>query len=145
MPTDTGNNIGLYLVNGIAGKENTPGAPLLHFSLLVNAVTGAITGQAVQTQAVAPPGDKIVVSNITGTLRYAGLGPFTKLVHLEGHAVISFPPPAIGSYLAPFDAHFAINNEWNGVGGWTLGNTDVNDVPVRAVSAGATASASQSL
>src|SRR5580698_1396975 len=102
MPTDTGNNIGLYLVNGIAGKEGTPGAPLLHFSLLVNAVTGAITGHAVQTQAVAPPGDKIVVSNVTGTLRYAGLGHFTKLVHLEGEAVISFPPPAIGSYLAPF-------------------------------------------
>jgi hypothetical protein len=137
MPIDTGNNIGLYHVDGVAGREGTPGAPLLHFSLLVNAVTGAITGQAVQTQAVAPPGDKIVVGNVTGTLRYAGLGHLTKLVHLQGSAVISFPPPAIGSYLAPFDAHFAIDNEWNGVGGWTLGNTAVDDVPVKSLAAGA--------
>jgi hypothetical protein len=105
MPTDTGNNIGLYLVNGIAGKENTPGAPLLHFSLLVNAVTGAITGQAVQTQAVPPPGDKIVVSDITGTLRYAGLGPFTKLVY--GRPRGDFVPAAghwfvFGAFQRPF-------------------------------------------
>jgi hypothetical protein len=133
MPTDTGNNIGLYLVNGVAGNENTPGAPLLHFSLLVNAVTGAITGHAVQTQAVAPPGDKIVVSNITGTVRDTGFGHFTKIVYLEGSAVISFPPPAIGAYLAPFDAHFAIDDKWNGTGGWTLGHTAVNNVPVKAV------------
>ena len=142
MPTDTGDNIGLYHVKGVAGREGTPGAPLLHFSLLVNAVTGTITGQAVQTQAVAPPGDKIVVGNITGTLRYAGLGPLTKLVHLQGSAVISFPPPAIGSFLAPFDAHLAVNEEWDGVGGWTLGNTAVNDVPVKSTGAGAARSQS---
>jgi Domain of unknown function (DUF1842) len=133
MPTDTGNKIGLYLVNGVAGNEGTPGAPVLHFSLLVNAATGTITGQAVQTQAVPPPGDKIVVGKITGIVRSTGFGHFTKIVALEGHAVISMPPPAIGSYLAPFSAHFAIDDKWNGTGGWTLGNTDVNNVPVKAI------------
>jgi hypothetical protein len=132
MPTDTGNKIGLYLVNGVAGNEGTPGAPLLHFSLLVNAVTGTITGQAVQTQAVPPPGDKIVVGNITGIVRSTGFGHFTKIVALEGSAVISFPPPAIGSYQAPFSAHFALDDKWNGTGGWTLGNTAVNNVPVKS-------------
>jgi hypothetical protein len=131
MPVPTG--IGLYLVNGIAGNEGKPGAPLLHFSLLVNVTTGAITGHAEQTQAVPPPGDKIVISNITGRLRHTGLGKFTQIVYLEGSAVISFPPPAIGSYLEPFNAHFAIDDEWNGVGGWTLGATSVDNVPVKPV------------
>ena len=55
--------VGLYLVNGQAGNVGTPGAPILHFSLLVNAVTGDVTGHAEQTQAVAPPGNKITIGN----------------------------------------------------------------------------------
>jgi len=131
MPKDTG-KLGLYLVNGSAGKENTPGAPTLQFSLLVNAVTGAVTGHAEQTQAVPPPNNSISIGNITGSLRSTGFGEYTKVVALEGSAVISVPPPAIGSYLAPFTAHFAINDAWNGVGGWTLGNQSVDNVPVRS-------------
>jgi hypothetical protein len=133
MSTDAVNPIGVYLVNAVAGNEGMPGAPLLHLSLLVNAATGAITGHAEQTQAVPPPGNKIVISNVTGTLRYTGLGKYTKIVYLEGSAVISFPPPAIGSFLAPFDAHFAIDDAWEGTGGWTLGNTVVNNVPIKPV------------
>jgi hypothetical protein len=127
-------DVGLYLVRDIAGNQGMPGAPLLHLSLLVNAVTGEITGQASQTQAVPPPGDKIAISNITGTVRSTGLGKYTKIVYLEGSAVISFPPPAIGSYLAPFNAHFAVDDKWEGVGGWTLGNTVVNNVPIKPAS-----------
>jgi len=131
MPTDTGNKLGLYLVNAVAGNQGTAGAPLLHLSLLVNSATGAITGHAMQTQAVQPPGDKIVVGNVTGSLRSTGFGQYTQVVSLTGSAVISFPPPAIGSYLAPFTAHFATDQHWNGVGGWTLGATNVNDVPIK--------------
>jgi hypothetical protein len=131
MPTDTGNNLGLYLVNAVAGNQGTPGAPLLHLSLLVNSVTGAITGQAMQTQALRPPGDKIVVGNVTGSLRSTGLGSYTQVVYLTGSALVSFPPPAIGSYVAPFTAHFATDRKWNGVGGWTLGATNVDDVPIK--------------
>jgi len=133
MSAITADNIGLYLVSGVAGKEGMPGAPILHFHLVVNAVTGAITGQAVQTQAIAPPGDKIFISNVKGVLHHTGIPPYTQVVSLEGSAVISFPPPAIGSFLAPFDAHFAIDDQWNGIGGWTLGHTTVNNVPVRSL------------
>jgi hypothetical protein len=69
---------------------------------------------------------------VTGHVRYTGLAPYTKIVSLEGSAVISFPPPAIGSYLAPFTAAFSIDNAWDGVGGWTLGSTTVDNVPVHA-------------
>ena len=124
--------VGLYLVNGQAGNVGTPGAPILHFSLLVNAVTGDVTGHAEQTQAVAPPGNKITIGNITGHVRYTGLGKYTKRVSLEGSAIIPFPPPAIGSYVMPFTASFAIDNAWDGRGGWTLGNTTVDNVPLTA-------------
>lgn len=124
---------GLYLVEGVAGNEGTPGAPLLHFTLTVEASTGrVVTGQAVQTQAVKSPGDKILIGNITGRVRSTGFGKYTKVVALTGSAVISFPPPAIGAYLTPFDAHFAVDNSWNGVGSWTLGNTPVDNVPVKS-------------
>lgn len=125
--------VGLYPVQLVAGNEGMPGAPILTMSLLVNAVTGQITGQAVQTQSVAPPGNKIVIGNVTGQMRSAGFGSVTKLIALQGSAVISFPPPAIGSYLAPFSAHFGVDNNWSGTGGWTLGNTNVDDVPVKKV------------
>jgi hypothetical protein len=55
----------------------------------------------------------------------------TQVVALEGEYVQSFPPPAIGSYLAKFTAHMAIDNNWNGTGGFTYENHDVNDVPVK--------------
>lgn len=123
--------VGLYQVQLVAGNEGMPGAPILNMSLLVNAATGQITGQAVQTQSVAPPGNKIVIGNVTGQMHSAGFGSVTKLIALQGSAVISFPPPAIGSYLAPFSAHFGVDNNWSGKGGWTLGNSNVDDVPVK--------------
>lgn len=124
-------NIGLYQLCLTAGKEGTPGAPILHLSLLVNAATGRITGQGVQTQAVPAPGDKIHINNITGVMHSAGFGGITKLIALRGQAFISFPPPAIGSYIAPFNAAFATDNNFSGHGGWHLGLTVVADAPVK--------------
>lgn len=124
--------VGLYLVHGQAGNVGTPGAPILHFSLLVNAVSGDVTGHAEQTQSVPPPANKITIGNITGHVRSTGLGKYTKVVSLQGSAIISFPPPAIGSYVMPFTASFAISDAWEGRGGWTLGNNTVDNVPVNA-------------
>lgn len=142
MATEAGATVGLYLVNAIAGHEGTPGAPLLHLSLMVNAVTGAVTGQVVQTQAVAAPNDKIVI-RVTGRVRKTGLGQYTQIVALQGEAVISFPPPAIGSYMVPFDAHFATTDQWKGVGGWTLGHTNVENVQIHSVGKASAVSASE--
>jgi len=126
------NEMGLYRVQAMAGNMGMPGAPILTLDILVNAVSGSITGHAVQSQAVAPPGNKVDITITKGQLRATGLGQYTKVVYLEGQAVISFPPPAIGSYLAPFSAHFAVDNSWDGTGGWSLGSTDVNNVPIKS-------------
>ena len=82
MTTEVG-KIGLYLVNGVAG-DDAAGAPKLHFSLLVNAVTGDITGHAEQTQAVQPPGNKIPIGNLTGRVRSTGLGRTRRLSRCKG-------------------------------------------------------------
>lgn len=124
--------LGLYLVKCGAGNFGEPGAPLLQLSLLVNASTGSVTGQAEVTQAVKAPGDKVRISELTGRVQASGFGEYTKLVALQGTATIALPPPAIGSYQTPFSAHFAINDAWTGKGGWTLGHQTVDNVPIRA-------------
>jgi hypothetical protein len=127
------NAIGTYLVNAVAGNEGMPGAPILHLSLVVNAATGKVSGQAQITQALPPPYGEVNITNVTGQIHGAGLGPITQLVALSGETVMSVPPPAIGSWLEKFQAHLAINGDWQGRGGWTLGNQTISDVPVHTV------------
>ncbi len=122
--------MGLYMVNGSAGNEGVPGAPILNFTLLVNAVTGDVTGHATQVQAVEAPENEIKIGDITGKVQATGFGDYTKVVALKGTGIVTLPPPAIGSYAVPFTAHFAINDKWEGRGGWSLGAEKVEDVPV---------------
>ncbi|MFC4992757.1 DUF1842 domain-containing protein [Rubritalea tangerina] len=134
-PSAAANKIGLYKVDLIAGNEGVPGAPILRLSLLVNAATGEVTGQGRITQAVES-GD-VPISNIKGQVRATGFGEYTKVLSLEGEGFVSFPPPAIGSYLAPFTAHFGLKSDWSGKGGWELkGSQPVEDVPCEAVDHG---------
>jgi hypothetical protein len=130
MTTNVG-KVGLYLVNGTAGKVGTPGASILHFSLLVNAVTGSVTGHARQTQAVQGPASDIPIVITHGHIQATGFGKYTKIVALYGNGMISLPPPAIGTFLVPFAASFAIDDKWDGEGGWTLGGHSVQNVPVK--------------
>ena len=121
--------IGAYLVNGTMGNVGMPGAPIMHFSLVVVPSTNSVSGTVEITQAIL--GGDIVVRNVTGTIRATGYGNVTQVVALEGQYVQSVPPPAIGSYLAEFSAHMAIDNNWNGKGGFTYGNHNVENVDVR--------------
>ena len=131
----TANAVGLYKVDLTAGNEGLPGAPILKLSLLVNATNGEVTGQGTISQAT--DSNDVSITKITGKVRSTGFGEYTKVVALEGQGYVSFPPPAIGSYLAPFDAHFAIDDSWNGKGGWELGGSEpVNDVPVSSADHG---------
>ena len=123
--------IGAYLVTGTVGNVGMPGAPIMHFSLVVVPGAHTVSGTVEITQALASPNGVIVVKNVTGQIRPTGFGTVTQVVSLEGEYVQSFPPPAIGSYLAKFTANMAIDNNWNGTGGFTYENHDVNNVPVK--------------
>jgi hypothetical protein len=121
---------GAYLVTGTVGNVGMPGAPIMHFSLVVVPGANTVSGTVEITQALASPNGVIVVKNVTGQIRPTGFGSVTQVVALEGEYIQSFPPPAIGSYLAKFTAHMAIDNSWKGTGGFTYENHDVNNVPV---------------
>ncbi len=122
--------VGAYLVNGTVGNVGMPGAPIMHFSLVVVPGANSVSGTVEITQAIAPPNGNIVIRNVHGTIRATGFGTVTQVVALEGEYIQSVPPPAIGTWISPFSAHMAIDNNWNGKGGFTYGHNDVENVPV---------------
>ena len=133
MSTQTTPLIGLYQVCGTVGNVGTPGAPIMHFNLLVHPSTHSVTGVVHITQAIAPPNGDIVISNVTGRIYSTGLGPITQIVALKGTYTQSFPPPAIGEIVENFSAHLAIDNAWDGKGGFEYGNGahHIENVPVK--------------
>ncbi|MDR6849869.1 MAG: DUF1842 domain-containing protein [Sphingomonas sp.] len=127
--------VGLYQVKLLVqlGVEPIVGAPTLHLSLLVNAVSGQIHGTAHITQSLPPPYGSIEFP-VSGVLHHTGFGHDTRLIALHGEYVVSVPPPAIGSYLAHFSAALAVDAEWNGVGTYTYGNHTITHGTVSKVS-----------
>ena len=122
--------IGAYLSKGTIGNVGMPGAPIAHFSLVVVPGANSVSGTVEITQAIE--GENKHVVNVKGQIRATGFGKVTKIVSLEGEYVVSVPPPAIGSYISRFTAHMAIDNDWNGQGGFTFGQQDIEDVPVKS-------------
>ncbi|AUC15049.1 hypothetical protein BTO06_07820 [Tenacibaculum sp. SZ-18] len=116
-----------YLIKGTIGNVGMPGAPIAHFSLVVNATTGTVSGMAEITQAIDRPSIEV---KVTGNVRSTGYGKVTKIANLTGEYIVSVPTPAIGSYLQKFTAYMDINDEWKGTGGFTYGNQKITDVPV---------------
>ncbi|WP_456314027.1 DUF1842 domain-containing protein [Pseudomonas shirazensis] len=120
---------GAYLAKGTIGNVGTPGAPIATFSLVVVPSQHTVSGTVVITQAINGPDSHIVIS-VQGKIYATGFGQFTQIVSLHGQYVQSFPPPAIGSFLADFDAHFAIDGAWNGTGGFSYFKHQIENVPV---------------
>lgn len=114
---------GTYLAKGTIGNVGTPGAPIVHFSLMVTPSTHKVSGQVFVTQSVEG-GD--YSGNVEGTIYSTGLGKVTQIVSLKGG--LSVPPPAIGVF--PFEATMAIDQAWSGTGGFSYMNVHVEDVPV---------------
>ena len=122
---------GAYLAKGTIGNVGMPGAPIASFSLVVVPSQHSVTGTVVITQAIQGPDSHIVV-NVKGKIYATGFGKVTQVVSLQGQYVHSVPPPAIGSFLANFDAHLAIDSAWNGTGGFSYYQHTVENVPVAA-------------
>ena len=122
---------GAYLAKGTIGNVGLPGAPVASFSLVVVPSQHSVSGTVVITQAIQGPDSHIVVP-VTGKIFATGIGKITQVVSLKGQYVHSVPPPAIGSFLANFDAHLAIDNEWNGTGGFSYFGHSVENVPVKS-------------
>jgi hypothetical protein len=129
MPTA----LDLYRVTGKAGNVGTPGAPILHFDLLVDPSAGSISGHAHINQAVAPPDGEIHIHNVTGTVHELVFGgKVTRVVALQGTYDRVLPPPLILTIVERFAAHFSVDQKWEGRGSFDYNNGSqvVNDVPV---------------
>lgn len=122
---------GAYLAKGTIGNVGTPGAPVASFSLVVVPSQHSVTGTVVITQAVPGPDSHITVQ-VTGKIYATGLGKYTQVVTLNGQYVQTVQPPAIGAFLADFNAHMAIDGTWNGMGGFSYWQHDIENVPVKA-------------
>jgi len=116
-----------YLTKGTIGNVGLPGAPIAHFSLVVSTVSQTVSGIVEITQAIDRPS---ITVNVTGTIRATGYGKVTQIVNLKGQYGVSLPPPAIGTYLQDFTAYMDLDQSWNGIGGFSYGDTEINDVPV---------------
>lgn len=122
---------GAYLAKGTIGNVGVPGAPVASFSLVVVPSQHSVSGTVVITQAIQGPDSRIVVE-VTGKIYSTGIGKVTQVVGLKGQYIHSVPPPAIGSFLANFDAHLAIDNEWNGTGGFSYFGHNIENAPVKS-------------
>ena len=122
---------GAYLAKGSMGS-GLAGAPTATFSLVVVPSQHSVSGTVVITQAIQGPDSHLVIQ-VKGKIYSTGLGQYTQAVTLSGQYVHSVPPPAIGSFLADFNAHMAIDNSWNGTGGFSYWKHDIENVPVKAI------------
>jgi hypothetical protein len=124
MTTQTQINAGAYLAKGTIGNVGMPGAPIVHFSLVVVPGQHKVSGMVQITQAVL---NGNYSGQVTGTIYSTGLGEITQIVALTG----AVHQDGSNDYiLLPFDAHMAINGAWVGKGGFNYGNVHVEDVPV---------------
>ncbi len=126
--------VGYYQVKLLVQHPGFLGAPVLHLDLGVNAVTGQVSGSAQITQALPPPHGTTIIPYVTGAILHTGFGHDTLLVDLTGQYMVSFPPPAIGSYIAHFSAALAVAKDWNGKGSFEYANHVITDCTVKNVS-----------
>ncbi len=127
MTTQTDIMAGAYLANGTIGNVGMPGAPVVHFSLIVVPSQHNVSGTVHITQAVE---SGYYSGSVSGKIYATGLGKYTQVVSLRGMIHPNGPMP----YEVKFEAHMSIDGSWNGTGGFSYGNEHVENVPVKSVS-----------
>ena len=123
MSPQTNVMAGAYLAKGTIGNVGLPGAPIVHFSLVVVPSQHKVSGTVHITQAVQGGNYN---GQVSGTIYATGLGKTTQVVCLRGSVYPSEPAPIE----IPFDCHMSIDNTWNGIGGFNYANVHVENVPV---------------
>ena len=124
MSTEINPIVGAYLVKGTIGNCGMPGAPIVHFALVVTPFNHQVTGSVQITQATQ---NGNYSGPVHGTLYATGLGNATQVVALTGSIHGDGPIPIE----IAFEANLAINGDWSGKGGFHYANVHVADVPVQ--------------
>ncbi|WP_026354568.1 DUF1842 domain-containing protein [Massilia niastensis] len=114
-----------------AGNIDVPGAPVLNLALLYDGQTGAVSGEALVTQAIAPPDGRLLVRSVSGEVHGLGIGGATRVMSLRGEYIYTLPAPAIGSISEKFEANFVMNQQWVGHGSFQYGGKTIQNVPIK--------------
>lgn len=120
--------IGAYHVEGTLGNVGLPGAPIMHFNLVVVPSKNSVSGSVEITQSIAPPNGLIFIKNVKGQIHSTGFGKVTQIVALEGDYTIG-----ASEALIPFRAYMNLENNWTGSGSFTYGSHTVENVPVNKI------------
>lgn len=115
---------GAYLAKGIIGNAGTPGAPIVHFALVVTPNSHKVSGSVQVTQAVA---NGNYTGQVHGTIYATGYGDVTQVVALTGTIHGDGTQPIEIS----FQAQMSISADWKGKGGFAYGSVHVENVPVK--------------
>lgn len=114
--------MGLYLVKlRFSPPKGTVGAGDMELALTVQAATGALNGLATGHILQGTRGAPNFSATAAGSMHSTGLGHVTKVGGLSGSGTVSAAPPSIGTYMAPFHASFAVDDNWQGTGQFTIG------------------------
>lgn len=118
----SGEKLGLYLVKlRFTPPKGMTGAGDMELTLTVEAATGALNGLATGHILQGTQQSPQFSATASGAMHSTGLDTATKVGGLSGSGSVSMAPPTIGTYIAPFNASFAVDNKWNGTGQFTIG------------------------
>ena len=90
MKTNESIMAGAYLAKGTIGNVGTPGAPIVHFSLVVVPSQHNVSGEVHITQAVQGGNYS---GKVSGKIYATGLGKVTQIVGLKGIVQPEGPVP----------------------------------------------------
>jgi len=125
LTADKTSLIGAYNVIGTLGNVGMPGAPIMHFNLVVVPSKNTVSGSVKIIQAIAPPNGHIVIQNVKGQIHATGYGDVAQIVSLEGEYTIG-----ASDVLYSFQASMNLKMNWDGSGSFTYGEQTIEDVPV---------------
>ena len=124
----------LFLVTLEFSTENFGGASMT-LQLAVDPAHQTLNGRADGTVDEGTETPMNFTAEASGTYKYTGLGNVTIVGEVAGQGALSATPPAIGTYLAPFSANFAVDSDWNGTGSFMIGQHSYESCAVKSVEA----------
>ena len=115
--------VGLYLLKlCFTPPPGTVGAGSMTLAVTVDAPTGVLHGQAQGTILEGTEHPQTLTAKVSGAMHSTGFGHIVRVGAVSGEAAVSVTPPAIGTYLAPFSASFALDSKWSGQGQFAVGS-----------------------
>lgn len=115
-----------YLIKGRIGNPDQADGTVVSYALVVIPSQQKVTGQVALSQGK----QQLSYSGLVqGSIQSTGFNAVTQIVALKGE-LQAVQGLFQQSASIPFAAHLALNQEWQGTGGFQFGNLSVEHLPV---------------